>query len=1523
MACTYEFMGKKYNKEQLIQLLKDQGIQNKINLLIENQVGSQNSYSLDLDIAGELFNEDFDISDTVSSSTSDNLESYNEPLTNYKSIVQFKKGLINTYKNRIANLKSALSRETNKNEVKRIAKSLEELQNALDTLEVEIQKIENASELSMDQFKYQAQRDLERVRQLLNPTNNFVDDFENAEEARKILNFYKALRFSAKNNDVANSQQDRKHPFFNLKEIYDKEGNVALPRELTDIFNELASTFEEEEGKYMNAQRALVEKIINANPKVMQLYGELNYDQITNPLNDLDGVAWVDMMIMDVTKGIFSKNGIIPQIAMTIIQDNMAEQISEHKRFEEKHNALLPKVQKALKALNQSVGLANVSFDMFFQKALGRNTGKLVNRYSQEYFDEISSVMNNYKEERIKARAIEDKETRDRAFKRATEKKNKWFRENTLMLDVRRLPEIQQLFPEFEMMFEDDGGNHRQQLIDEIDEIGYQEELKKQIKELKKFVAWKNATTETFLEQVGVSEVKDLSKEDLETLQLAIASQNPFNATEFFYQNKETKIGGKNVIHQMTYNISIPRKTNPSTGQSTGFYDKNYEKIEKNKDLKEYYDLVKSRMEHVVEMFPEEVRQELFTNSLPLVRKSVTEILSDPNISILQRISNAFREVYEMIAAGFGVNVQDSITYENFDVVTSDVEQRVNTQFLNNNKQRIRDRFNIESRKMNNILKAAGIDIKINRSTVLPVSQLPSPAIKMLAEKLKVPANIRSIENKVGTSIRISDVLYKTTLSDVVEEHSLDIPKIVKYYSLMSAEYNARQQSLPLINTLKTHYQQIKKLKTNNVGKPIVSSEDPDKVMTDGLRGRANTQFESWFNRVVLGNYGGKEFGVMESTLEEKKDLADKIKAAMTGRVLTRDEQKQRKDLNDLIDKETDPVEKQKLIDQRDKLGKQIAGSAILNNLLNYVRYLGLGWNLSSSVTNFMEGQTANMILAATGDYFDSRHYYRAMHITGQSFIKNATFGAFGQARTVLPGATKARFLIDRYDILQDSTNELQKASIKTPLNRLQALSPYELNKRVEYLNQAPIMVAVLLDTEITGKNGEKGNVWDALTPDGKLKEEFATPENIQTWEEGTGEAYKNFKRKVNNAIVMAHGNYDQLRGMMAKEGVVGKALIMFKAWAGSQLYQRFAIEQDDIETGVKGYKGRYRSFTKTSGAMFTSLAGFALAGPAGFVGGAMLGFGLGVYSGNKSDVEVKAKMGMLTEMSFLLKALLRKSIGFPINMIAGRELIAEADYSKLQGDLQNNKFTERDVKNTKALITEMSIILSYLSMMMVTKALLWDDDDEEDDPKRMQHNIIVNRLNQLINSATSYINVSETWKNLVSTTPLFTFANNTVKLMSDMSEWLEGNDIGTDGANGGDSKLAKTASKVILPSFARDPYLGFGTAAERQFTKTNYDDWFWDDEKIERRVMQGKRLQLKSQLQDEGLDDKEIEKILNKRLPLPKDIKDTQSRTATKSTKKEKKEKLSVQEKIRIKRMVDEEVERIKEETEENEKEK
>lgn len=1515
MSCNYEFMGKLYTKEQLTKLLQDKGVQNKIKIL-QNQLSSDVSYSPDEEISDEFFEEEFPMFSNYSNVEEDTTISFSLP---YDKLVKYKQGLLTDLKNRAANLKSLISKETDKKSITEKTKLLEQIQNRVNTLEQEIHNEKNSGETTLEKFKFQSAREFERLKELLNPNNSFLDNFENLNEAKRILNFYKALELTKGRIDL-NKNPINTHPFFNLDEILDDNGKPILPQELVDLFNNLSKDFKELEKTYDDRQKQLLESIFNANPKVKKLYGELGYDKITEGLDD---VNLIDMYIMDIDKNIFSKTNLIPQVALEIIQDFEAESNSKHKKFEEKLNAALPKAEKALARLNKNLlpsGINGNSFDIFYQQTLGRLIPRVVTRYSQKYYDDLSTVMYKFKTAMLDAQGYgndqlnsDGDEARKKAIRNAYLDKKKWFRENTMMFDVRKLPEIQQMFPEFSVLFEDDGGQHKQELIDEIGEIGYREELEKQVQELKKYIAWRDSTQEMYLEQIGVDSVVDLSNEQIEELKLVIAEQNPFYASENFYTDTNITVGKNIVRHTMNYNVTIPRKNLASvqrtsdnkinivsTKESSGYYDSNYQIIESDKDLKNFYDIIKTRMDQISDTFPVEVKENLFSNSLPSVRKGIEEIYADPNISFLQKISNVFKSWYEQIKAGFGVNIKDPVTFENLDVVTNRANPKVDSSFLNNNKERIQEKYNIELKKVNNLLKNAGLPLRLNRYTELPTTALPYPLLTELSKKLNIPATYKAFESKFGKTIKPADIIYKLTLADTLEQNSTNLPKVIKYYSIMAAEYEARQQALPLINTLKEHYSQIKSFAKS--GSNEIMRDAQGNIQYAGLRNRANTKFESWFNRVVLGNFEPKAFGINKSTLEEKEGIKNRMKAFFKGRILNEEERKLRKDLNDLIRQETDPEEREKLIKQREKLGKELAASAAIDNLLNYIRYLGLGWKLPSMITNFMEGQIANMTIAASGDYFAPGQIYRANTILKHSMMKNASLGYYAT-----PAAKKLRNVIDRFDLLQDSTNELQKASVKTPLNNLDYISPYMGNKRVEYLNQSPLVVAIMLDTEIIGKNGQKGNLWDALNPDGSVKPEFATRENIEAWEQGKGDTYKEFKKKVSNAIVMAHGNYDKLRGLMAKETVAGKALLMFKTWMGSQLYQRLAVEQDSLSVGggVKGYKGRYLSHTKASASLHGATAGFLFAGPMGALVGGGFSLALASYRGKvKSNSEMKeGVIGSLKEATFLLKGIARKMAGFPINTLFGKEVLQEyPNYNSLK----SSNFTERDVKNMKGLINEISLLLAFAGLSMAIKAMLWDDDDEDDDPRRQQHNVLMNYVNQLIGSSTSYLYLPEIYNSLIGTSGLFTFCNQVSKVVTDLEEYVEGNDISTRGANAGESKLLKSVGKVTVPAFMRDDLFGFGTMAERQFTPKFHDDWFFKDEKKAQKVIDQQRSIVRKELEEQGLDSKEIDKILNRYLKKPK----------AKKEEKEEKQEMTEEQKNRTKKII----EKLKEEKEERE---
>jgi len=1405
-----------------------------------------------------------------------------EVITNFDKVLSYKKSLRSKLKDRIANLQAMIKDAESKEEALSFARKENQLQERLDQLENDI--IDTESGYSYGKLKFQAQQDLQRLQTLLESEN--VNDIN---EAKRIINFYKAMSFNAKKVTLDNDPITS-HPIFFEEEIFDADGKMQLPQQTIDFFENLSKAFAGYETQLEQKQKKALENIINSHPTIKQLYSEdLSYKHLTAPIGD---ISWVDMMIMDPSKTI-SANNVIPQVMMDITQRIFAEKISKAKQFEEKHNKALVKAEKALRSMGavlSALNFTNPSFDIFFQKSMGRNTGRLVNRYNQDFFDTRATIQADFKEQlRLIRTSGLDEQAKNKLLKQAYQERQQWYRENVLVFDIRRLREVREAFPDLaDEYFDEVDDNHRKELIENLgSEQAYKEEVAKQIKQIKKYFVWKEANRQMALEENGVDTFEQLSENVQADIMFNEAAKSPFTGADYFYYG-DVQIGNKFVNSSMEYNISVPRRYKAESvsqdksgryvtvgkGESTGYYDKQFEQIEKNKDLYEYYQIVQEQMTTILNSFPTEVQEQLFSNSLPTVQKTFREILSDPNISLYKKLWNALVDFYDRVRGGFGINPQSSISFENEDVITGKTEPTVNAEFLNNNKSRINDLLTMELIKANN-LPGMG-KLKIRRNGTIDVYKLPSSLLNLISEKTNIAPTYEALIAKYGERIPVGKILENSVMADIIQDSSTDLPKLIRYYNMMAAEYTARQELLPYMEMMKNHYTQIQKPKTNKQGIGVTNIFS-QQGQTEGLRTRANTQMEDWFNRVILGNRDAKAFGVIDSENVDSKTLKDKIGNLISGRILSQKDKELNKKLNEMINDSKDENEINKLLKIKANLGKQVSASAAFENLFNYIRYLGLGYNLSSGITNYMEGQIANMIIAANGDHFEPHHYYRALNIVKGSLFKSVT----GNTNRSTQGSRKLRVLVDRYNILQDSTNELQKASVKTSLDVLDKFTPMEINKRTEYLNQTPLMLSVMFDTEIIGKNGQKSNPWDAMDINGKLLPEFRTEENIKTWELGQGEAFTSFKTKTSQAIGMAHGlGYDNLRGMMAKSSTMGKALMMFKTWVGSQLYTRFASERDDVELGVKGYKGRYRSHTKASLSIMGGIVGWGFGGP---LLGAAVGFATGHLIGKRTGV--RSNLSTLGEYAFLGKAIARKMIGMPVNFIGstftGKQVMNEfVGYEKLikQGKLGEGKFTERDMKNMRALVTEMSLQLTWIALSLIAKSMFWDDDDEEDSPERIAHNLIVNRTLQVLASSNMYA-TPEIWTNLVSEQPIIRFFNDVTKFVGATQEWVEGNDIITRGINAGDSKTANAFYKIALPSIVRDSYFGFSKQMEMQFEKTHYDDWYFDDTKKANKILEGKRAVLRAELEEQGVPDKQINKILNKRFPLLKDIKNPDSR--------------------------------------------
>lgn len=1395
----------------------------------------------------------------------------------YESYINYKENLIYQLENRLNRIKKEKKDHSTNLEY---VKQLTSLENEIDIringsqelgilgLVNEIGELKAAPPVS--KLDYYVEKDFERLDYLSNSINE-----EDLDEARNIVNFYQALGTFDINED---------HPLFETEQLYNDKGVFILPDDIRNKLEFYKNKVQEYENIITKKENTNLENLVNTNSKINQIFGDkqFDYNELFYKKEGLKDISWIDMFVMDISNGILSDNGIIPQVVMNTLQNTFESKLVKAKEFENKINGLQDDVERELGNINNGkyklssigiLGVKGVSYDLFRARTKdGLYKDNITQRYSPEYFTERTKMIRTFNNAISKAVEEQDASTKAQLFNEAYRDREDWYKKNTILINPGKLPEVinNSEFRQHESFYQQDKSEaYAEELKSILGEQGYQEEVQKQIKLIKDYEVALEVFTDNVLSEYNVEDTDaSLPIEGKNKIETWIKRNNPFFFSENYDQNKPIKKGKSTLNPTMAYNYSIPRKTGVTTAisaqgkilqdtnEDTGYYDSRFETIENNPTLKEFHNVLLEVTQSMYDNMPTDVREKFSPTSIPALRKNIAEILFDDSIPILERISKIMKEIYDKIRGFFGINTQDSFSQAKVDPITGLPQYKVNASFFKTNKEEINKRYSIELLRLK---QSMGLEPK-DPLTVLDsynIGNLDASTIQILSDNLGMTET--QIRSNFGDNISPAKLLKDGITDQVVKSNSFDLPKILKLYSYLTQEFSARQEVLPIMKMIKSHYEEIKTPSTTNIGENIKNLDGKSRL--EGERKNANRQFNSWFERVILGNYGSKnELGddrikriaKLGTTGNEKIDsLTSKLGTTITGKILNTDEKILRNKIRELRGEIKDEDTLKELDKLEKGLGKDFSATATFDAIFNFIRFKGLGWNISSYVTNFMEGQIANFTIAATGDYFKPENIYRANDIVKGSFLKNVTFN-----KVATPGAKKARILMDRYRILQDASNELQKASTKTAFSAFKKLSPYEGTRRTEYLNQTPLMIAVLLDIEIKDKEGNVSNVWDAIDSEGQLKEEFRTDENISNWEKADGSNYNDFSSLINKAIVNAHGDYDQLRGNIATEFVAGKALLMFKRWMARQFYQRLGKEQIDLEAGIGDFKGRYRSHTQVSGALHGGIIGFAGlsllgAGPLGLLIGGAGGLLAGKFYGANTDI------GFLKELSIVGKELFMNMVRIPTNTITGKETIRNIKLEGLEG------LSPRDINNMKSNLVDMSLTLGWVALLLFTKAMFWDDDDEEGSLRRNTHNILANKFMQLASQSAQYVNPVDTWDNTFGSVAILRFLNDVGQTAVKAQAALEGRDILQSGPNAGESALMNQVEKTFFPGVLKDN-IGFASQMERQFKKSPFDTWFFTEETKAEKEIKRIRAKERNRLQGEGLKDKELNKALN-----------------------------------------------------------
>lgn len=555
------------------------------------------------------------------------------------------------------------------------------------------------------------------------------------------------------------------------------------------------------------------------------------------------------------------------------------------------------------------------------------------------------------------------------------------------------------------------------------------------------------------------------------------------------------------------------------------------------------------------------------------------------------------------------------------------------------------------------------------------------------------------------------------------KQKSWDVTKILKAYSLSVLAYKHKSFIEPQIKLAEQELKARKEIETNKAGQP--QSQDGQLVTREGLA-HLKSAFDFFMDSTFYGVGGRKVEGVTKTKL------------------YTKAEETRKKELEELLKNEEDPATKEFIQAQIDSLGGFRTMSGVGDTALKYMTLKGLGWNFFSAFSNIGFGVISNMIQASDGREYSMESFRKASILVTNSIARNLSFNTWDAVNT---NALKIRTLMDKWDLLQTSNKEMFDMSQKSSLSKLKRFGPYTLQERSEYLNYAPVMVAMMMDKDKEGNprfkatdpEGKTVTIWDAYDINtGNLKEGFTTDVDEVK-----------MIQKIKRVIEMNHGDYNN--ALQVKQTIAGRALSQFRTWMFEGFANRFEAEKVDyaLSYGLdEPYirKGRYRSYTK--GQLLTTGAAVGTMFLPGV--GTALGAGIGYVAGRLGGMETSESA--VSDTLFTLKQLARKL------------MFQNTEFEK--------KFSAVDAANMRKNMTELYLMLGLMGMALFLKALAGDDDDEE----QVVTNFLLNQTIRLRTDIGFYTNPLEFEKLTKTAVPMAQVVQDVHRVVGDIGALFNDN---------------------------------------------------------------------------------------------------------------------------------------------------
>jgi hypothetical protein len=1162
----------------------------------------------------------------------------------------------------------------------------------------------------------------------------------------------------------------------------------SLIKEVTHLNNNLSSKITEARNKHF------IEILSKYENNIKDLYPGKTLEEIKDILTkNLADISTIEANLFSQGKNLVSESDIVGELMRLEYDIQVEKEKPRVQRLIKKINTLVPRVEAELKKLGHVTvvgsGIEGVTkFSFYNYQALfyrkddnGNPLPTLVSKFSQKW-DKFIKRFNYEMDNKIfEARYAKDWPKVETLLREKYYKLNA----NVDFVDFRKLEDVASLVtdPKLKVMFttnSTENAAYKDTLIKAVGLAEYNNIVKQQLSHLQEFLSKETELVQAAMKKENKSSYADLTDYSKDNIKVSLKRYNPASFLESQENGKQGLIEFTLGTQQnekysyLEYNTYYPKRDNYQN-MSTEYYDKDFETIESNPVLKEFWPVMEEALY--------QINDSLIDSDLRLDSKTILHMSKG---IIENAVDKGFYETAKGIPSKDTVLNTVQHLKDNFSIKQQikGKEQEVqlpNT--INSFKNIVEQDFEMSKMELSNILQAS-----LKDTTQLNWNAISNDVKRQIYEVLGVNDEQGFLDqislDKAG-NFKVGSLRVFNRIA-VMEQQTADLPVLVKALLEQSVIHKARVAAKENIDILRGVRQSI----LDREGKSFEELNTNNRK-TGKIRTNAQARDTYFYENAVLNESEPKHFGntskLVDKAKYEKKyangDLIDpdemfKYLLNFHHKNFSPEEKVQYRVMKKRWDfvqsqlasstlnaeQEKELLAEKSSIEQRVTLmGKDYMASTIISNLLNKGLAIGVGLGYAT--------------LGMVYNYLNARSNF--FHRDGEFWGEGNAYPAFAfvdmhASRRVNPAYNTQWKIMEAFvhqlDLVQDGTNELQKAK-KTGVTESPKIynlkrwvqNPLYGTELVEWYNQVPVMLAMGADLEITNPTtGEKVPLFngtgfpahkiDEQTGQLRLLDEFRSPENIQDYENFDSDKMALWKTQVSRAIQSLNGDYSVSGIIKAKGNVGAQTLLLFKTWAGEYYHSRWAYDQKSVAFGktkdgfIAGslMDKRTRGMASTmlignlaTGVLMTPMAsyGIGLAALTGFGGLAVTGgiAALMYYKNRRSlgtrmaQQAVPSQLSMRDTMAYILKASTIGTLEIPVNKAWNMIRLIGGSYTGtvpgpktlINIDSTFNGQLEARAASNLRNMTRMFQKSNTATLIAVLAQLFLGDDDDEETEKR------------------------------------------------------------------------------------------------------------------------------------------------------------------------------------------------------------